>query len=156
MIRTTCAALLLCVATSVASAQQPPVKATEKKMEAMDHSKMEHGKMEQEHAMSPWKELDAYHMLMMATWHPAKDQNDLKPIRAKAQELVKSAKTLVASTAPKSCDSPAMRTAANALPKETQKVADLVAANASDASLKAALSVLHDKFDVLEEGCKKS
>lgn len=61
------ATAIFCMATSVAVAQLSPVKATEKKMEAMDQAMMEHGKMEQEHAMSPWKELDAYRMLTMRT-----------------------------------------------------------------------------------------
>ena len=154
MTRRIIAVAALCLVSSVASTQQPPVKATEKKMEAMDHSKMEMGTDKHE-GMSPWKELDGYHMLMMATWHPAKDMNDLKPIRAKSVELVASAKTLAASNAPKGCDSPALKAAAKALPGESQKVADLVAKNADDAALKTALSALHDTFDVLEEGCKK-
>lgn len=129
---------------------KPPVK-----MEAMDHSKMmekEKG-MAMEHAMSPWKELDAYHMLMMATWHPAKDQNDLKPMRDKATAMVDAAKTLAASTAPKGCDAPKLKETAAALPAATQKVADLVTAKADDATLKTALKALHEQFDVLEMGC---
>lgn len=141
-----------------ASAQQPPVTAKEKpKTEQMDHSKMgqmDHGKMEQDmHSMSPWKELDAYHMLMMATWHPAKDKNDMAAFRAKASDMVASAKSLAASVAPKGCDSPKMKEAAAALPTHTQSAADLVTKKADDATLKAALKDLHDKFDVLEAGC---
>lgn len=143
----------LFVAAGAASAQTPPAKTGQ-----MDHSKMgqmDHSKMGQEmnHAMSPWKELDAYHMLMMATWHPAKDKGDMAPTRAKVGEMVASAKVLAASTAPKGCDSPKLKDAAAALPAETQGVADLVAKNADDATLKAALKTLHDKFDVLEAGC---
>jgi hypothetical protein len=92
-------------------------------------------------------------MLMMATWHPAKDQNDLKPIRAKATAMVDAAKTLAASTAPKGCDAPKLKETAAALPAGTQKVADLVAAKADDAALKTALGALHEQFDVLEMGC---
>ena len=117
----------------------------------MDH-KMEH-KDDASHAMSPWKELDAYHMLMMATWHPAKDKSDMAPTRAKIGEMVASAKVLAASKAPKGCDAPAVKAAATALPAETQGVADLVAKKADDATLKSALKALHEKFDVLEEGC---
>lgn len=142
-IRFAAAALLFTAAT--ASAQQPPVS-----MDKMDHSKMGQAT---NHAMSPWKELDAYHMLVMATWHPAKDKNDLTPTRAKIAELVASAKALVGSTAPKGCDSPKLKAAAAGLPAETQGVADLVSRNADDATLKEALKALHDKFDVLEKGC---
>lgn len=138
--------------TTVASAQTPPVKATEKKMEGMDHSKMGMGK-EAGHGASAWKELDAYHMLVMATWHPAKESGDMAPTRAKVTELVAAAKVVSMSTIPKACDSPALKAAAKGLPAETQKVADLVTKKADDATLKAALSTLHDKFEVLEKGC---
>jgi len=122
-------------------------------MGAMDH-KMDH-KMEGEmnHAMSPWKEMDAYHMLMMATWHPAKDKGDMAPTRARINEMVASAKVLAASSAPKGCDSPKLKEASAGLVSQTQGVADLVAKQADDVALKAAMKALHDKFDVLEEGC---
>jgi hypothetical protein len=123
------------------------------KMAGMDHNAM-HEKMMGESKGEAWRELDAYHMLMMATWHPAKDKNDLAPIRAKATEMVASAKIVAASKAPATCSGKAEVTKAQAaLPAETEKVAKLVAANASDADLKAGLKALHDKFDVLEEGC---
>jgi hypothetical protein len=152
MTRRLLAALALCAATGTLSAQQPPAKApvkTEHKMGQMDHAK----EQEASHTMSPWKELDAYHMLMMATWHPAKDKSDMAPTRAKIGEMVASAKTLAASTAPKGCDGPKLKETAAALPGATQGVADLVAKKADDATLKAALKDLHEKFDVLEEGC---
>src|SRR4249919_3156070 len=83
----------LLFAAGSAFAQTPPAK-----MDKMDHSKME---QEMNHAMSPWKELDEFHMLVMATWHPAAKSSDMAPTRAKSSELVASAKTLAASTAPK-------------------------------------------------------
>lgn len=143
------AAAALVIAASSASAQASTPPKSDKK-DAMDHSKME---QEMHHAMSPWKELDSYHMLMMATWHPAKDKGDLAPTRAKIGEMVASAKTLAASTAPKGCDAPKVKEAAAALPAATQGVADLVAKKADDATLKAALKGLHDKFEVVESGC---
>jgi hypothetical protein len=146
------AAAALMISAGAAIAQQPPAKAKPAEQHKMGH--MEHAKeQEASHTMSPWKELDAYHMLMMATWHPAKDKGDMAPTRAKIGEMVASAKTLAASPAPKGCDSPKLKAAATALPIETQGVADLVAKKADDAALKNALKDLHEKFDVLEEGC---
>ena len=120
----------------------------------MDHDKMHAAEAASSHGMSAWKELDAYHMLMMATWHPAKDKGDLAPYRAKAAEMTASAKLLAASTPPKGCDTPALKKAAADLAPATAAVADMVGKQASDAQLKTALGALHDKFDVLEEGCK--
>ncbi len=146
---------------------KPPAPPAKSGMEGMDHSKMDHGKMdhgkmsggkagaaEQHEGMSGWKELDAYHMLMMATWHPAKSNGDVAPIKAKATDMVAAAKLLAASTPPKSCATPQLKDAANNLVPQTQGVADLVARQAADGTIKDALKLLHDKFDVLEEGCK--
>ncbi|MCA0374774.1 MAG: hypothetical protein LCH84_03835 [Gemmatimonadetes bacterium] len=150
-LRLALAAVVLSAA-PLAAQQQPPAKTTEK-AGAMDH-KMDH---KMDHNAAPataWKELDAYHALMMATWHPAKDKNDLAPIRAKATEMVASAKVVAGSKAPASCATkPEVQKAQAGLPAETEKVAKLVAAKANDADLKAGLKALHDAFDVLEHGC---
>jgi len=134
-------------ATAGAQATQPPAKKD-------DHAAMhaEHMKSAQQGKAEAWKELDAYHMLMMATWHPAKDKNDLAPARAKMGEMVVAAKAVGASKAPASCQKPEMLKAQAGLAGETEKVAAMVK-KADDAALKAALKTLHDKFEVLEEGC---
>lgn len=147
-------------AVSPLSAQvKPPVKDTAK---AMDHSKMDHSAHHgakaattgESHAASGWKELDSYHQLMMQTWHPIKEKGDVSAIRVKAGEIVASAKLLAASKAPKGCDTPALKTASTGLIAETEGVATLVSKKADDATLSAAMKTLHDKFEVLEEGCK--
>ena len=138
------------IAAPLAAQEKPPVKPP---VAEMDHSKMDHRKMDHGAAKAEgWKELDAYHMLMMATWHPAKDKNDLAPIRAKAADMVASAKLVAASKAPMSCQKPDLLKAQAALPGESEKVAAMVAAKAADADLKAGLKGLHDRFDLLE-GC---
>ncbi|WP_310571433.1 hypothetical protein [Gemmatimonas sp.] len=133
------------IAAPLSAQEKPPAKPP---AAAMDHSKMDHGAAKAE----GWKELDAYHMLMMATWHPAKDKNDLAPIRAKATEMVASAKLVAASKSPMACQKPELIKAQAGLPVETEKVAAMVAAKVAAAELKAGLKGLHDSFDVLE-GC---
>jgi hypothetical protein len=147
------------------AAQKPAPKDTAKAgmagMAGMDHSKMggmDHAAMHEQMMKGQkgeaWKELDAYHALMMATWHPAKDSSNLAPFRAKAVEMVAAAKTVAASKAPASCGGKAEIVAAQkALPAETEKAAALAAGKTSDADLKTALKALHDKFEVLEMGC---
>jgi hypothetical protein len=110
-------------------------------------------KMSEHHGASGWKQLDAYHELMAATWHPAKT-NDLKPIRAKADSLAAAAKTWAASTAPHGCDSKAIKDAIADVEKGSANVAKLVAANVPDAELRAALHDVHERFEVVEKGCK--
>lgn len=142
------------IAAPLSAQEKPPAKPPAAAMDhsKMDHAKMDHAKMDHGTKADGWKELDAYHQLMMATWHPAKDKNDLAPIRAKAAEMVASAKLVAASTSPMACQKPELLKAQAALPMETEKVAAMVAAKAADTDLKAGLKGLHDRFDVLE-GC---
>jgi len=134
-----------------AQATQPPAKKDDHAAMHAEHMKqMQHGK---EMKAEGWKELDAYHMLMMATWHPAKDKNDLSATRAKIGEMVTAAKAVAASKAPASCQKPELAKAQAGLTGETEKVAAMVSAKADDTALKAAMKTLHDRFEVLEQGC---
>ena len=141
-------AVALAAASSEAVAQskppvQPPAKA-EQGHAGMDHAAMHAEHMKQQGGKAgakadAWKELDAYHMLMMATWHPAKERNDLGPIRGQVEAMVKAAELVGASTPPGSCAKPELAAARSGLAGETRKVAALVKTKADDAALKAAL-----------------
>ena len=104
-------------------------------------------------ARSGWKELDAYHDLMAATWHPAQ-KDDLKPARAKADSLSAAAKAWSDSKAPAACDTKVIKDAIAEVVAGTTKVLHLVHGNAADADLKAAMHDVHEKFEVVEKGCK--
>jgi hypothetical protein len=109
--------------------------------------------MEHHGASSGWKELDAFHELMAATWHPAKS-GDLKAIRAKADSLSSSAKAWAASKVPAACDTEPIRKAIADVVAGAGKVAQLVANNGADADVRTALSDVHDRFEVVEHGCQ--
>lgn len=104
-------------------------------------------------ARSGWKELDAYHDLMAATWHPAQ-KDDLKPARAKADSLVAAAKAWSDSKAPAACDTKPIKDAIAEVLAGSTKVLHLVHGNAADAELKTAMHDVHEKFEVVEKGCK--
>lgn len=140
------ATALSCTTFSAASAQQhehAPVK-VEKDKPAAGHS-MEH--------MSGWKELDAYHMVMMQVWHPAKEKSDLAPIRAQATKLADAADVLAKASVPAACDTPATREAVAKVQADSRALAGLVASG-TDAEVKDALKALHDRFEGLNHGCK--
>src|SRR5688572_6517710 len=134
---------LLAVVSLAAVAAVAPLSA-----QSMDHGKDHHGE-------SGWKELDAYHTLMAATWHPAKS-NDLKPIRAKADSLSLAAKVWGEAKVPSACDKPELKSAIADVVTGSAKVAQLVAKNVPDAELKAALHDVHERFEVVEKGCQLS
>ncbi len=108
---------------------------------------------EEQHAPSGWAELDAFHDVMSAAWHPAKNDS-LAVARASADKLVAAAKAWTVSPAPKGCESPVVKSAITKLVPETEAVAALVVRSADDASIKAALKTVHDTYHAAEAACK--
>lgn len=107
-----------------------------------------------DHAASGWKEMDAFHKLMMATWHPASGKNDLAPTRARAGEMADAARSWAAAAVPKACDTPATRATVAALATDSRALANqATTTGATDAALKASLKALHDRFESVEHGC---
>ena len=136
--------LVLCAAlaaasTSAAAQASPPKR---EHAAAMDHH------------MSGWKEMDAFHMLMMRTWHPAKASNDLAPIRAKADSMAAAAAGWAKAAVPAACDDQATRTTIARVASDSRALATLVRGRASDARVKSALAALHERFETVEESCK--
>ena len=110
-------------------------------------------KME-DHAMSGWKELDAFHIVMMQTWHPASMMKNLQPTREKAAELAQKGAAWSTGTFPMGCDDSLTRAAVAKIAGEAKALGDLVAAKAADDALFAGLKALHQQFESVEKGCK--
>jgi hypothetical protein len=145
------AATVALSASALSAQQATPPKAAE--AHAHHGAAQEKTAKEEEHAKSGWKELDAFHDVMSAAWHPAM-KDSLAPARASVAQLVTAAKTWASAKAPMGCDSPAVKTAIARLVPESEAVAALVARKADDATVKAALKTVHDTYHVAEEGCK--
>jgi hypothetical protein len=112
--------------------------------------------MMDDHMMGPWKEMNAFHRVMGATWHPASHNGDMAPLKGRAKELLATAETWAASkppSMPASCSSEPVRGAATMVVTETKALLALVDSGADDAKLKAALKSVHDAFEVAEKGC---
>jgi hypothetical protein len=108
----------------------------------------------QGHAMaSGWKQMDAFHKLLGATFHPVEKSGDLKPLRASANDLSAAAREWAASTAPANCRTEAVRTAVSTISLDALGIANQVLANAQDSELKASITKLHDKFEEVEKAC---
>ncbi len=163
---TTSMTLLAMAASDVTAQPKPPAKAADsvaKKSDAMSHEMSGMGDMKGMNHMMPgkkesmpssgWKELDAFHALMQATWHPADEYGDIAPIRAKAPALASAAKALAASTPPTRCTAPNLVETAKALAPQTRTVAEMVKRNATNNQIKDSLKALHERFEVLEMGC---
>jgi hypothetical protein len=144
--RAASAAIVFCAALAAAS--------TSAAAQASPPAGHAHGAAPMNHHMSGWKEMDAFHMLMMRTWHPAKESNDLKPIRAKADSMAAAAAGWAKAAVPTACDSKATRATISQVAAESRALATLVRRRASDARVKSALAALHERFETVEESCK--
>ncbi|MEP6778538.1 MAG: hypothetical protein ABJC26_01520 [Gemmatimonadaceae bacterium] len=142
-------ASLLAVFAAAPLSAQGSAKKAEGKMEGMEHSMM--GMQE---PATGWKELDAFHTIMAATWHPASGKNDLAPLKAQAADLAAAAQTWKASTAPKGCDSPKIKDAILKVAAGSRNVAEMVTKGTDDAALKKSLGEVHKIFEAVEMGCK--
>lgn len=119
-------------------------------------SKPDTAKQAMDHMAGPWKEMNAFHRVMGATWHPASSKNDLAPLKARAKELVTTAEAWVASKAPAtpaSCGSAEVRAAATKVARDAKALVTLVDSGADDTKLKEALKGVHDAFEVAEHAC---
>jgi hypothetical protein len=139
-------AALLCAAVSGSAFGQAAVPKDKEHKHAME--------MADHHASSAWKELDAFHTLLAATWHPVAKSNDLKPIRAEATALSDAAQAWAASKAPASCDKKPIRDAIAAVAAGSKDIATMVSKQAPDSVVKSSLEALHTRFETVEEGCK--
>jgi len=109
----------------------------------------------EDHMMGPWKEMNAFHRLLGATWHPAA-KDDLVPLRVRAKELKAAADAWAASKAPESpatCGTDEVRTAITKVAKDTRGIVAMIAAGADDTWLAASLKGVHDSFELAEKAC---
>ena len=114
------------------------------------------GGMDDHHMMGPWKEMNAFHRVMAATWHPASQKGDVAPLKTRVKELLSMADAWAASkppAMPASCGNEAVRNAATKVASESKALVALVDSGADDDRLKAALKGVHDTFEVAEKGC---
>jgi hypothetical protein len=104
------------------------------------------------HAMSPWKEMDAFHAVLGGTFHPV-EKGDFAPLKANAATLAEKASAWKSSTAPAACASPESKQTVEWLASSTATLAEQVKSGAADAALKSAITEIHDKFEVVEKSC---
>jgi hypothetical protein len=112
--------------------------------------------MMDDHMMGPWKEMNAFHRVMGATWHPASQKNDMAPLKAQAKALLTAADAWAESkppATPASCGSDDVRKAVGTVSREATALVAMVDSGADDARLKAALKNVHDAFEVAQQSC---
>ena len=99
-----------------------------------------------------WKELDEYHAVMAATFHPAEEGN-LQPVLTRAGELAEKATVLKKSTIPTDYQKEGVKASVDLLAKESTDLAKMVKDKKPEAELKKAIFALHDRFHEVMEKC---
>ena len=101
-----------------------------------------------------WKEMDDFHSVMSATFHPA-EEGKLAPIKKRSMEMADKAVAWQKSTAPEGYDKEKVNASLTKLVEGTKELHKLVKAKSSDKILKEKLSGLHDIFHEIMEKCEK-
>ena len=101
----------------------------------------------------PWKEMEDFHTIMGATFHPA-EEGKLNPLKTRSSELVEKAISWKNSTAPEGYNQAAVKKTLKKLVKDSKEIKKMVQKNASDADLKEEITELHGIFHEITEKCE--
>jgi len=104
---------------------------------------------------SDWKEQNVFHDLMSHTFHPSENGN-LKPLKAKADSLVWSAKQWKASAIPSDFKPKETAEQLAKLVKQCAAIQSAGKAKKDDAALTAMIKEAHETFHTVVKECKKS
>lgn len=99
-----------------------------------------------------WKELDDYHAVMAATFHPAEEGN-LQPVLTRAGELAEKATVLKKSAVPADYQKEGVKTSVDLLAKESKALAKMIKQKKPEAEVKKGIFALHDRFHEVMEKC---
>lgn len=100
-----------------------------------------------------WTEMENFHSVMSVTFHPAED-NNLKPLKEKAVDLVSKAKAWQSATAPEGYNGTVTKPILKKLVKQCKLIDEAVKANKSDVELKTMITKAHDIFHEIKEKCQ--
>lgn len=92
-----------------------------------------------------WPAINALHMIIAETFHPAEDGN-FAPIRTRSQELLDKSSALLKSDIPAEYRTNSILNTAEKIQLKSKAIHKLVVAKASDADLFNALTELHNYF----------
>jgi hypothetical protein len=92
-----------------------------------------------------WPELEAFHKIMAATFHPSEEGN-FEPIRTRIGEMVEAAAKLNTSTVPAEYNKPEILETAKKLETDARALEEKIKANVTNEELGKDLSALHDTF----------
>lgn len=102
---------------------------------------------------SNWKEMEIFHSLMSATFHPSEEGN-LKPLKAKSDSLLLAAKSWKAAKVPAGFKPLETTETLTKLVKQCALVSASVKAKKDEVTLKAQIKEAHEIFHTVAEKCR--
>lgn len=101
-----------------------------------------------------WDEMDNFHAVMSASFHPS-EENNLQPLKEKAADLLGKAKAWQKATVPEGYNGAVTKPILKELVKQCKLIKAAVDDNKTDAELKIMITKAHDIFHELKEKCMK-
>lgn len=101
----------------------------------------------------PWKEMETFHDIMGATFHPA-EEGKFEPIKTRSREMVEKAIAWKKSKAPEGYDKKGVVKNLKKLVKGAKEINRMIQKNTPDVDLKEELTELHTVFHEIVEKCE--
>ena len=101
-----------------------------------------------------WPQMEKFHTYMSASFHPA-EENNLAPLKLKADSLYIAAKAWQASPIPSNFKQAETKAALKDLVQQCDHIRMAVRENMSDDHLKKIISSAHDTFHKISGECRK-
>ncbi len=105
-------------------------------------------------ATTTWAQMEKFHSLMSATFHPAEEGN-LAPLKQKADSLYIAAKAWKASPIPANFKQAQTKAALKELVMQCQHISMAVKQKMADGHLKKIITSAHDTFHKISGECRK-
>lgn len=101
-----------------------------------------------------WKQLDNFHSVLSATFHPA-EQNNLKPVKDSATVLLAKAKDWQIAAVPTGFNAVVTKPILKKLVAQCTAIKKAVQLNKTDHELKILITNAHETFHEIMEQCRK-
>jgi hypothetical protein len=101
-----------------------------------------------------WKEMEDFHSVMSATFHPA-EENKLQPVKDSATALLTKAKAWQQSAVPAGYKAGVTKPILKKLVNQCRVISQSVKAKKTDAVLKQEITTAHDIFHEIMEKCRE-
>lgn len=99
-----------------------------------------------------WAELEAFHKVMSATFHPAEEGN-FEPIKTRISEMVEAAAKLTSNPIPAEYNKDNIIEAAKKLEADSKALEEKIKGNAANEEIFKDLNALHDTFHTIVGLC---